>query len=535
MSPPTSIPLLTPTQIVDRMESQGSSRSPGRSPGRSVEPESVLPPLRPRIGPRGRRSTADAPSGGHSERMAMIQAELAAVAENPFTSRPPSSASEMEFELPATTSTVASPVHRPMTARGRYSVDIQPDDLTGRSSVGSELGRSSVDSTLRRSFSSDHNPDIGLGVVGDGIEEDFNSDSSNSRPSSRMEGPGEGGRRLYERSHSRRSGLGRRTSLLRLQEEVDTPVIPLERATSASSAVAPPSLIGPGRSPRGGDTDREGEDSGEITDVPLDAFETDLGPVRNYELAPDSVPTGAGDVADSPVPPAGEAELEVTSEELPSEAPLLDINENRGEDPEPQQQPSEQRVFTEEEIVRRLDEAELARVRSEGREDREEEPIESSFRRRHNLDIALLSRHIDHMQRICRASLTDLTLSRQRRQIIRLQGIRRMLEDLQRQIRTLQASSELASNEDPPVEAESGGSGSGTQSGNRFRMHPSRHRHICQGSVAPAAAQVPKEPRTCWPVGLDFPEPTTSLCPNCEPLSGRWRCLLISADGTLVI
>ena len=43
------------------------------------------------------------------------------------------------------------------------------------------------------------------------------------------------------------------------------------------------------------------------------------------------------------------------------------------------------------------------------------------------------------MQRICRASLTDLTLSRQRRQIIRLQGIRRMLEDLQRQIRQLQA------------------------------------------------------------------------------------------------
>ena len=491
MSPPTSIPLLTPSQIADRMESQGSSRSPGRSPGRSVDPDSVLPPLRPRIGPRGRRSTADAPSGGHSERMAMIQAELAAVAENPFTSRPPSSASEMEFELPATTSTVASPVHRPMTARGRYSVDIQSEDLTGRSSVGSELGRSSVDSTLRRSFSSDHNPDIGLGVVGDAVEEDFNSDSSNSRPSSRMEGPpqyGEGGRRLYERSnHSRRSGLGRRTSLLRLQEEVDTPVIPLERATSASSAVAPPSLIGSGRSPRGGDTDREGEDSGETTDVPLDAFETELGPVRNYELAPDSVPTMAGDVADSPVPPerAREAELEVASEDLPSEPSLLDINENRGEETEQppppqqqqqQQQPSEQRVFTEDEIVRRLDEAELARVRSEGRDEREEESIETSFRRRHNLDIALLSRHIDHMQRICRASLTDLTLSRQRRQIIRLQGIRRMLEDLQRQIRTLQASSELASNEEQAGETgDTGASGSGAQSGNRFLMYPALH------------------------------------------------------------
>ena len=113
-------------------------------------------------------------------------------------------------------------------------------------------------------------------------------------------------------------------------------MIPLERATSASSAVAPPSLIGSGRSPRGGDTDREGEDSGEITDVPLDAFETELGPVRNYELAPDSVPTVAGDVADSPVPPerAREAELEVASEDLPREPSLLDINENRGEETE---------------------------------------------------------------------------------------------------------------------------------------------------------------------------------------------------------
>ena len=200
MSPPASIPLLTPTQIVDRMEAQGSARSPGRSPGRAIEPE-VLPRLQNRIGPRGRRATADAPSGSsHSERLAMIQAELAAVAENPFTSRPPSSASEMEFELPATSSTVASPVHRPMTARGRYSVDIQGEELGGRTSVASEVGRSSVDSALRRSFSSDHNPDIGLGIPGSELaEEDFNSDSSNSRPNSRMEGPGEGGRRLYER------------------------------------------------------------------------------------------------------------------------------------------------------------------------------------------------------------------------------------------------------------------------------------------------------------------------------------------------
>ena len=476
MSPPTSIPLLTPTQIVDRMDSSGPSRSPGRSPGRSVEPESVLPPLRPRIGTRGRRSTADAPSGSHSERMSMIQAELAAVAENPFTSRPPSSASEIEFELPATSSTVASPVHRPMTARGRYSVDIQPEDLTGRSSVGSEVGRSSVDSALRRSFSSDHNPDIGLGVTGDAAEEDFNSDSSNSRPSSRVEGLGEGVRRLYERSQprSRRSGMGRRTSLLRLQEEVDMPVIPLERATSASSAVPPASLLGPGRSPRGGDTDRDGEDSGETTDVPLDAFENELGTVRSYELAPDSVPTAPGDLEEG----AGVGgELEVVAEELPTEAPLLDINENRGEEAE--QGGSQQRVFTEEEIVRRLDEAELQRTQAEAA-GREEDQPDSSSRRRQNLDIALLSRHIDHMQRICRASLTDLTLSRQRRQIIRLQGIRRMLEDLQRQIRTLQASSELAGGgEEAPAEVEVGPTSSSStqpEASQRFPLYPGRHR-----------------------------------------------------------
>lgn len=57
-----------------------------------------------------------------------------------------------------------------------------------------------------------------------------------------------------------------------------------------------------------------------------------------------------------------------------------------------------------------------------------------------NLDIALLSRHIDHMQRICRESLSGI-IPRQRRQILRLQSIRRMLEDLQVQIRNLRAAS----------------------------------------------------------------------------------------------
>ena len=264
--------------------------------------------------------------------------------------------------------------------------------------------------------------------------------------------------------------MARRPSLLRLQEEVsDPPVIPLERATSASSAVAPPSLLG--RSPRGGDTDRDGEDSGETTDVPFDeAFETDLGTGASYELAPDSVPTSAGDTADSP-PPGTESELLVASAEepQPTEAPLLDINENRGQ--EAGQVPGPPQVFSQEEIVRRLDEAEAARVQTE-----EQEPVEDTFRRRHSLDIALLSRHIDHMQRICRASLTDLTLSRQRRQIIRLQGIRRMLEDLQRQIRTLQASSELQGGAEEQQDQEAVPS---SQPSQRFPLYPgSRHRHL---------------------------------------------------------
>jgi len=88
---------------------------------------------------------------------------------------------------------------------------------------------------------------------------------------------------------------------------------------------------------------------------------------------------------------------------------------------------------------------------------------EGVLSRRQNMDMALLSRHIDHMQRICQASLADLTMARQRRQIIRLQSIRRMLEDLQRQIRQLRSASgssataegreELAGTDAPPAVA----------------------------------------------------------------------------------
>ena len=45
------------------------------------------------------------------------------------------------------------------------------------------------------------------------------------------------------------------------------------------------------------------------------------------------------------------------------------------------------------------------------------------------------------MQRICRDSLADCTASRKRRQMVRLQSIKRILEDLQKQIRSLRAAS----------------------------------------------------------------------------------------------
>jgi hypothetical protein len=62
------------------------------------------------------------------------------VGENPFTSRPASSASEVELELPASShnSSVSSPVPRPFTARGRHSVEY--DTLDSRRSLSSDIG-----------------------------------------------------------------------------------------------------------------------------------------------------------------------------------------------------------------------------------------------------------------------------------------------------------------------------------------------------------------------------------------------------------
>ena len=61
-----------------------------------------------------------------------------------------------------------------------------------------------------------------------------------------------------------------------------------------------------------------------------------------------------------------------------------------------------------------------------------------------NQDIVRLSSHIERMQRICRQSLSNLgtvSMATQRRHVVRLQAIRRMLEDLQRQIRSLRDAS----------------------------------------------------------------------------------------------
>ncbi len=71
---------------------------------------------------------------------------------------------------------------------------------------------------------------------------------------------------------------------------------------------------------------------------------------------------------------------------------------------------------------------------------------ESNNRNRQDLDVTLLSRHISHIQRICRESLSDVTTRRPRRHVVRLQTIRRILEDLQRQVRGLRDASQAELN-----------------------------------------------------------------------------------------
>ena len=73
---------------------------------------------------------------------------------------------------------------------------------------------------------------------------------------------------------------------------------------------------------------------------------------------------------------------------------------------------------------------------------------------RNNLDIARLNKHIDHMQRICRESLADGSVTHRRRQMVRIKHIKTMLEDLQRQIRSLRQSNSSRTNQNPDQESE---------------------------------------------------------------------------------
>lgn len=67
--------------------------------------------------------------------------------------------------------------------------------------------------------------------------------------------------------------------------------------------------------------------------------------------------------------------------------------------------------------------------------------MSSSAANIHNKYIALFNRQLKQMQRICKDSLADCAASRRRRQMVRLQSIENILEDLQKQIRSLRAAS----------------------------------------------------------------------------------------------
>ena len=100
------------------------------------------------------------------------------------------------------------------------------------------------------------------------------------------------------------------------------------------------------------------------------------------------------------------------------------------------------------------------------------------------------------MQRICRDSLADCTASRRRRQMIRLKSIKRILEDLQKQIRSLRN----ASKEETP---------------NRNTTIPSTT--TTTPSASATSAPVPSTSSGPSTSGLDNPTagPSTSAGKNC--------------------
>ena len=101
------------------------------------------------------------------------------------------------------------------------------------------------------------------------------------------------------------------------------------------------------------------------------------------------------------------------------------------------------------------------------------------------------------MQRICRDSLADCTASRRRRQMIRLKSIKRILEDLQKQIRSLRN----ASKEETP---------------NRNTTIPSTT--TTTPSASATSAPVPSTSSGPSTSGLDNPTagPSTSAGKNCN-------------------
>ena len=103
------------------------------------------------------------------------------------------------------------------------------------------------------------------------------------------------------------------------------------------------------------------------------------------------------------------------------------------------------------------------------------------------------------MQRICRDSLADCTASRRRRQMIRLKSIKRILEDLQKQIRSLRN----ASKEETP---------------NRNTTTISSTTTTTTPSASATSAPVPSTSSGPSTSGLDNPTagPSTSAGKNCN-------------------
>ena len=109
---------------------------------------------------------------------------------------------------------------------------------------------------------------------------------------------------------------------------------------------------------------------------------------------------------------------------------------------------------------------------------------------RPNSTLVLLQRHITNMERICRASMADCAVRSHRRQIIKLQSIRRILEDLRRQIRSLR-NAPLEEINRRSREAESLGSALGDfRQRNRRRVAAVAPRTALEDSVTAATAAV---------------------------------------------